>query len=491
MFYYNKDYWVSLFSKKDLNTFKKMLEEGLDPNYFVNSGGDSRLSTYSVRERILFIACSLGFYEGASTLIQFGADVNSLHEKYGGQRDDGTRDKYVSSALIVASGGGHLELVKLLVKNGALINYARCTDSAIIEASRNGHYNIVEFLVNNGAEVYERSWKNEYPLDVAAWNNHINIVQYLIKQRGDSESDEKTALCSAIEAASKKGNNILLEFLFSVDEKLINSPELTEAFNNCLKFNDWYSFDDETERIEPVVPYDIQFGIINSFLKNGAVIDISTIDNLISYERNDLFRFLFNEKPEVRKIILENQSDLACNAIDRDNREIYYEFFAPLDDKPGKKWKKQGYRVLKDAIKNKNDELVKLVLDLGYNPNYKDQESGYEKPLISIASIEGNYFAVEYLIKSGANVNVVDVEGKNPLIDIIFIYSDFIYETHFKIIDLLIANGVNINYRVTVYGYTDSNFKFMYADSTVLEIAKNKRKPKKILDFLVSRGAKT
>jgi hypothetical protein len=88
-----------------------------------------------------------------------------------------------------------------------------------------------------------------------------------------------------------------------------------------------------------VVPYDIQFGTINSFLKNGAVIDISTIDNLISYERNDLFRFLFNEKPEVRKIILENQSDLACNAIDRDNREIYYEFFAPLDDKPGKKWK--------------------------------------------------------------------------------------------------------------------------------------------------------
>lgn len=56
---------------------------------------------------------------------------------------------------------GHLEIVKLLLKNGADIHIT--DDEALRRAAINGHYDIVDFLLYKGANPYafsKEEWKH-------------------------------------------------------------------------------------------------------------------------------------------------------------------------------------------------------------------------------------------------------------------------------------------------------------------------------------------
>ncbi len=56
------------------------------------------------------------------------------------------------TGLICASGGGHLEVVRLLCKRRALLDLLMTSGfTALMEASGKGHYDVVSFLVEKGA----------------------------------------------------------------------------------------------------------------------------------------------------------------------------------------------------------------------------------------------------------------------------------------------------------------------------------------------------
>ncbi|RZC33885.1 Ankyrin repeat domain containing protein, partial [Asbolus verrucosus] len=76
--------------------------------------------------------------------------------------------------LDLAFGSGHLEIAKILIKNGAE------TDNANLhEACHNGYLEVVEFLIINGAKIEATNRKEETPLHLACDGGHLDIVQYL------------------------------------------------------------------------------------------------------------------------------------------------------------------------------------------------------------------------------------------------------------------------------------------------------------------------
>jgi hypothetical protein len=84
----------------------------------------------------------------AEILLQNGANVNDIET---GKRRKGNSTRF--TPLIAACGCGNLDMVKLLVNNGADINYQNeYKHSALSEAVMTERYEVVVFLLQNGAD---------------------------------------------------------------------------------------------------------------------------------------------------------------------------------------------------------------------------------------------------------------------------------------------------------------------------------------------------
>jgi len=85
-------------------------------------------------------------------------------------------------------------------------------------------------------------------------------------------------------------------------------------------------------------------------------------------------------------------------------------------------------------------EIFDLLLKKGANANAKNY---YNQTPLFVAS-QNSYYYTEQLLKKGANVNIVDFQGQTPLFSTI-INQLFTENLDFKIIDLLLKYGANIN----------------------------------------------
>lgn len=94
----------------------------------------------------------------------------------------------VSSSLVFASYGGRLNVVKLLIDNGASIdskfpgegNDALCTMSALEGACRRGHLSVAEYLVEHGADLHGEQTAVLPPIHAATSSHSIDIVDILL-----------------------------------------------------------------------------------------------------------------------------------------------------------------------------------------------------------------------------------------------------------------------------------------------------------------------
>lgn len=84
-------------------------------------------------------ASRAGDLERVKAMINEGRDINATY--------------YDISALMIASYGGHFDIVKLLVEAGCDVNYKdRCLcNSALKLSMKNGHTEIAKYLKKHGA----------------------------------------------------------------------------------------------------------------------------------------------------------------------------------------------------------------------------------------------------------------------------------------------------------------------------------------------------
>lgn len=116
------------------------------------------------------------------------ADVRRLLDGTEGVRlTPNIRDRMGQTPLTVAAFFGHLDIVDLLLKNGADVN-ARERDSretALMEASDAGHSDIVALLLKNGADVHIRNGNGQTALHLAIKEDHRKILPLLLAAGAD------------------------------------------------------------------------------------------------------------------------------------------------------------------------------------------------------------------------------------------------------------------------------------------------------------------
>jgi|GEM_PF-2445749 len=126
-----------------------------------------------------------------------------------------SRDKYGRTALSIAVGKRNLEMVKLLVENGADVNiFNRNKYTPLMTSCRNGSLSIVKYLIAHGSDYRIVNQFGESAAHIAYHYENFEIVQYLIDHGFDINSPGKYGT-SLLMMACEKGHLINLHYFLS------------------------------------------------------------------------------------------------------------------------------------------------------------------------------------------------------------------------------------------------------------------------------------
>ncbi|OAP54807.1 hypothetical protein AYL99_11255 [Fonsecaea erecta] len=260
--------------------------------------------------------------------------------------------EYYGTALQVASGEGHVEIVKLLLDSGADVNAPgkRYSDTALQAASAKGHVEIVKLLLDSGADVNAPGKRYGTALQMASAKGHVEIVKLLLDSGADVNAPGGY-YATALQMASAKGHVEIVKLLLDSGAD-VNAPG--GYYGTALQ----------------VASGEGHVEIVKLLLDSGA--DVNAPGK--RYSDTTLQAASAKGHVEIVKLLLDSGADV--NA-------------------PG------GYygTALQAASAKGHVETVKLLLDSGADVNAPGERYG---TALQIASEEGHVEIVKLLLDSGA-----------------------------------------------------------------------------------------
>lgn len=119
----------------------------------------------------LGLACFFGHLEAAEFLVKAGAPVNSY-----------SNNPLRAAPLQSAAASRHLEIVKLLLANGADPNCREASGyTPLHTAAQNGDIEMISALIFSGADLEARSFDGKLPVDLALDAEHEEAARLLME----------------------------------------------------------------------------------------------------------------------------------------------------------------------------------------------------------------------------------------------------------------------------------------------------------------------
>lgn len=354
--------------------------------------------TQGSRDEILFNAAASGAKDIVQLALTCGANVNVCHKLKNGEAE-------ISLAVVsVAALTGHKEIVELLLNQGAKqldihallgpafdgkietfetfkllldrgfdVNYSSDSGTALSLAASNGFMKMIQLLLDNGANIDGFEDKGASPIVRAAVSGHEEVIKLLL-DRG-ARWDSK-ALCEAVCGNRMEVVKLLLDRGFDANTQYKTLSALCYAAASGNK-----------EMAELLLNR-------GANVNGGETLgDIPIIVAAVVGHR------------EVVELLLQRGAERSCEILSR-------------------------------AVLNKQMQIVKLLLDQGFDVNGVFQTT---TPLLIAASV-GNLEITELLLDFGADINGLENE-ESPI-------DKAVLKGHRGIVALLLKRGADINREV-------------------------------------------
>ncbi|MCH5600242.1 ankyrin repeat domain-containing protein [Niabella ginsengisoli] len=212
----------------DVEKVIELLEKGEDPNAYSKDGlfplwraaADNNIEIAKIllkrganvkqRDKIkpafstaISYPCQEGYLDMVKLLVENGADVNIKE----------FRD---FTPIRIAARNGHLDIVKYLADKGAVIDIKAMDGATPLEhAASKGHYDIVKFLIDKGADINNQDNDGDFPLGEAAKLGYLEIIKLLLEKEANTNlknKENKTALELARFHGQNKAAKLIEEF---------------------------------------------------------------------------------------------------------------------------------------------------------------------------------------------------------------------------------------------------------------------------------------
>jgi ankyrin repeat protein len=147
----------------------------------------------SAQQQTLVDAATQGKADMAMQLLKAGADPNTV-------------DKNGISPLMAACRWGHIEVVRLLLGNGATPDQPRSPKGRtplMVACSYYSGLSVIKLLVEKGADINVKAQDGTTPLMLAARNAKYEVVEYLLSKGADpfqKDNEGANALDYALKA---------------------------------------------------------------------------------------------------------------------------------------------------------------------------------------------------------------------------------------------------------------------------------------------------
>ena len=342
----------------------------------------------------------------------------------------------------------NLDIVQLLVKSGADVNY-RTIDgfTSLHYAVQEENLGIVRFLVLSGADVNCRTIDGFTSLYYAVQKENLGIVRFLVKSGADVNYrtiDGFTSLYYAVQ----KGNLGIVRFLVK-----------SGADVNCRTIDGFIllHYAAQKEKLEPV-QYLVEAGAdVNDRDKNG----LTSLHYAVQYKNLENVRYLVESGAN---ILIEDDKEFSplYYAVQQESKDIVRCLVASAANSSeyGKEW----LTPLHQLVKKRETELVRYLVEFAAEYNY---DIGSTSPLFCI-KLYRNLDIVRKLVESGAHLNYRTKGGFTPLH-----YAS--KKENPGCVRFLVESGADVNYR-TKSGFTPLHYA-------------SKTEKKDIVRYLVEFGA--
>jgi ankyrin repeat protein len=300
----------------------------------------------------------------------------------------------------------NVDMVRLLIKSGADVNYPFINDSSFLVnysskytgmgADQTKQNEILKELINAGADLNTLNQSGEAPITIASSQNNFELVRML------------TEAGANIDIAEKNSNNALTIAFENQNEEIINYL----LDNGADSKNDYLDKDGES-----ILFYAAHLGdldILSKVVKRGANLNIRNVRQQTAALQ--MIMGISSDRNEVLKFLVDNGAEMnGYNAIyfftDNNNDDfLFYLIDKGLDINctADGHWSALMY-----AVRNGNIERVDRMLEKGVNVNYQSELD--KSTAIMIAAMCGETEIVKLLLAAGADVTARDAGGRNAL----------------------------------------------------------------------------
>ena len=352
---------VTAASMGDLGAVRSALRMGVpvDAMARIPRGGQYRELT------ALTIAADRGWVDVVAALVAHEADL---------QQTDGEG----RTAMDRAAAAGHLEVVKLLLAEGASPEGSGSAPTPLSTAARAGYLPVVQVLVERGADMTP---SGALPLANAAAGGHTRTVEYLVGRGVDVNAADAEGN-TAMHLAAKNGHFYSVSRLlrFKADPNLANAHGETPL---------------------EIAVQNNRRDIVRLLIEAGSSIDAFTTIGLGDLES---LKQLVARNPDAVRATKRGRTPLhvACELGKLEAVKVLLEAGAPVEPEREDETVRTP---LATAIKHNQPEIVGVLLEHGADANVTIRDTGTAAPPLYYAVVAGQYEAAKMLLASGAEIN--------------------------------------------------------------------------------------